>query len=975
MNLFINPHPDTYSEDGAGSGGIWRVINAQAHWLPEYGIDIVDSEEDADVVCVHAGALVQTNKPIVVTQHGLYWTGDDINWPRQQWQWNIPVIEALREAHKIITPSEWVAQSIRRDMKKSPVVIPHGIEFDEFEPQPHEGYVLWAKPRVDVVSDPRPVNELASRALNIRFVTTFGRPAQNVEVIGVRPYDEFQDILAGAMVWLATTRETGDIASREAMALGIPVLGWDWGATAELVVHGKTGYLAKPGDYDDLLTGLQFCIENRADLGINARGYVQARFQWKDAMRKYAAVIQDAYNEDQYDVEVSVVVPAFNYAQYLPECIDSIRKQDFDSVEIIVVDDASTDNTQAVLSDYEGLNVIRHTINGGLVASLNTGHSAAAGRYIINLDADNVLANSAIRKLHEAMEAKPWVDVGTGLYSIYGQEIVNGGEVNEQAQLDHQNQIPSTCIIRSRSIRHLGGYRARQVKNEDAEFWCRAMSAGLRCEYLVGDPVFGYRWHGQNKSSTEGGEDEPDSPDSWNFYFPWRVFPDITPFACLTKPKQYAHKVRSYESPHIAVVIPVGPGHEPYLVDALDSVYAQTFREFECIVANDTGHPLDVAALGHPWVKVIDTGGRVGPARARNMAIGAAKAPLIVPLDADDQMFPDTLTMYYQTWTQYPDSIVYADCFTETGPGQRVHYHSGPFKLETIKKKAIYQNVILFAKQWWEAVGGYPTEQPHGMFEDWLFGAMLHLMGVGASYCKGHVWGTYRHWPAAEKGVSRNSIDNAGHGTKEFEERYYAVVGWLENWEQNMCKGCNKKANTRLVVPFSHRSEPLPGGEQMQVICIQPGITGEISINSRVVRGKKYRYKTDKILTLDIGDEWMAKHKHFQRYIADPVPAQAELPKTPPSPPKLPFPVEGKVPVVAKRAQPEPEAKAPSQDADPSVFDLGLSESLAQKLDGGGFHTRSALSNDIRKTAGANIKKIKGIGPQALVAIRQAVFG
>jgi glycosyltransferase involved in cell wall biosynthesis len=972
LNLFISPHPSGYIEDGQGSGGIWRVINAQARWLPEHGIELADSEEAADVVCVHAGALVQTSKPLITVNHGLYWT-HDLQWGREYWQYNVDVIEALREAHKIIVPSEWVAQPIRRDMRKSPAVIPHGIDVEQFEPQPHEGYVLWGKPRVDVVSDPKPMNELATRALDVRFLSTFGKAAENVEIVGVHPYTEFQAILAHATVWLATARETGDIASREAMAFGIPVLGWNWGATGELVRHKETGYLAKPGDYDDLLEGLHYCIKNRARLGKAARQYVTQHCQWKDAMAKYAAVIRDAYDADRYEVEVSVVIPSYNYAHYLDECIASVRKQDFEDIEIIVVDDASTDNTQEVLAEYEGLHVIRHSSNGGLVAALNTGHGEARGRYIMNLDADNVLANGAIRKLYEAMQAKPWVDVGTGLYSIYGQETVNGGDVDEQVHLGHSNQIPSTCVIRSRSIRHLGGYRSRQVKNEDAEFWCRAISAGLRCKYLVGDPVFAYRWHGQNKTITEGGEDDPDSPDSWNFYYPWRMFKDITPFACLTKPVQPSHMVRSYEDPHIAVIIPVGPGHEYFLADALDSVYAQTFREFECIVANDTGAPLDVAAMGHPWAKVVDTGGRVGPAMARNTAIAAAKAPLIVPLDADDQMFPDTLAMYYQAWLQYPDCLVYADCFTEDEPGKRIHYHSGKWSWEKIKREAIYQNVILFARQWWEAVGGYPTDQLDNMWEDWLFGVKLHIMGIGATYLKDHVWGSYRKWPAAATGVSKNSIDNAGHGTQEFRDKYGQLLQWIEQKEEIMCKGCGNKVKTRVVIPFSHRSEPLPDGEQMQVICIRPGMTGKVSMNSRAVRGKKYRYITGDILTVEIGDEWIARHTDFERYEPEQRPEPVELPKDPPAPPKLSFPIEGQVPVMVKHVEPEP---APSP-ADPSVFDLGLSEALAKKLDAAGFHTRSALREDILKTAGKNIKAIKGIGNKSLelIEIKTAVFG
>jgi hypothetical protein len=57
MKLYISPHPNTYIEDGRGSGGIWRVIKAQEKHLLEYGVEIVDSPEEADVVNIHAQAI------------------------------------------------------------------------------------------------------------------------------------------------------------------------------------------------------------------------------------------------------------------------------------------------------------------------------------------------------------------------------------------------------------------------------------------------------------------------------------------------------------------------------------------------------------------------------------------------------------------------------------------------------------------------------------------------------------------------------------------------------------------------------------------------------------------------------------------------------------------------------------------------------------------------------------------------------
>ena len=192
------------------------------------------------------------------------------------------------------------------------------------------------------------------------------------------------------------------------------------------------------------------------------------------------------------------------------------------------------------------------------------------------------------------------------------------------------------------------------------------------------------------------------------------------PFASTVPSPLGSWAVRSYGNPHISVVVPVGPGHQNYLVDALDSIAGQTYQNFECIVANDTGEPLDTAAMGHPWVRVVDTGGGRGPAVARNTAIAVARAPLIAPLDADDLFYPDWLARAYQTWLQFPDDLVYGDCEIEDGIGDDGHVHShpyesGPWSYEGkrgIKADAIYQSPILFAKQWWETVGGYPTDTP-----------------------------------------------------------------------------------------------------------------------------------------------------------------------------------------------------------------------------------------------------------------------
>lgn len=96
---------------------------------------------------------------------------------------------------------------------------------------------------------------------------------------------------------------------------------------------------------------------------------------------------------------VSVIVPVYNVEQYLDECLNSIRKQTYENIEIIVVEDCSTDgslNTLAKhLEDYR-VKLIKHKKNSGLSAARNTGIDAAQGEFIMFVDSDDLVHLSLI---------------------------------------------------------------------------------------------------------------------------------------------------------------------------------------------------------------------------------------------------------------------------------------------------------------------------------------------------------------------------------------------------------------------------------------------------------------------------------------------------------------------------------------------------------------------------------------------------
>jgi glycosyltransferase involved in cell wall biosynthesis len=96
---------------------------------------------------------------------------------------------------------------------------------------------------------------------------------------------------------------------------------------------------------------------------------------------------------------VSVIVPVYNVEQYLDECLYSIRQQTYENLEIIVVEDCSTDKSLEVLSKHlndQRIKLIRHEKNSGLSAARNTGIDAAKGDYIMFVDSDDLVHLSLI---------------------------------------------------------------------------------------------------------------------------------------------------------------------------------------------------------------------------------------------------------------------------------------------------------------------------------------------------------------------------------------------------------------------------------------------------------------------------------------------------------------------------------------------------------------------------------------------------
>jgi glycosyltransferase involved in cell wall biosynthesis len=112
----------------------------------------------------------------------------------------------------------------------------------------------------------------------------------------------------------------------------------------------------------------------------------------------------------------SIVVPSYNYGPYLGECLDSIFGQTVSDFEVIVIDDASTDDTARVLTKIVDprLRVITHKANKGLVSTLNEGLVAARGRYVARIDADDKYRPYFLEETISILQARPSVGLVYG---------------------------------------------------------------------------------------------------------------------------------------------------------------------------------------------------------------------------------------------------------------------------------------------------------------------------------------------------------------------------------------------------------------------------------------------------------------------------------------------------------------------------------------------------------------------------------
>ena len=128
---------------------------------------------------------------------------------------------------------------------------------------------------------------------------------------------------------------------------------------------------------------------------------------------------------EKFSPLVSVIIPVYNVAPYLREALDSVVHQTYSNLEILIVDDGSTDGSGEICEEYRSDDRVQviHQENRGLSAARNTGLDRAAGEYIAFLDSDDAWRPDFIEKMLEAMENMENVDITACRYEIHQRRL------------------------------------------------------------------------------------------------------------------------------------------------------------------------------------------------------------------------------------------------------------------------------------------------------------------------------------------------------------------------------------------------------------------------------------------------------------------------------------------------------------------------------------------------------------------------
>ena len=196
-------------------------------------------------------------------------------------------------------------------------------------------------------------------------------------------------------------------------------------------------------------------------------------------------------------IRIGVVIPAYNAAAWIPDCLDSLRRQTYPNWHAVVVNDGSQDDTASIVGPFlsDRLRLMQRQTNAGVSVTRNAGLTALRGTdAVLFLDADDTLAPDALARLSRALQAHPNAVAAGGPAaflrddgSIHRVLIPPAGDILAPLVIRNRFANGGHLLIRTHAITRAGGFLPSLSFGEDWEYWIRLALQGSFV--TTGDPA------------------------------------------------------------------------------------------------------------------------------------------------------------------------------------------------------------------------------------------------------------------------------------------------------------------------------------------------------------------------------------------------------------------------------------------------------------------------------------------------------
>ena len=208
---------------------------------------------------------------------------------------------------------------------------------------------------------------------------------------------------------------------------------------------------------------------------------------------------------------VSVVIPAFNYAHYLPQAIASVLAQSHAAIELLIIDDGSTDDTRAVVASLADPR-LRYVWqeNAGLSAARNTGLREAQNAFVAFLDADDLWQPEFLATVLRRFAGLPEnfaaiatdttrMDAAGQPRNVPGYTALRTGELTARDFCLRNRPLSSSIVLKKHVFADCGGFDTALRSSEDRDMWIRLTARGHRF-FFIAEPLAFIRRHPANMS-------------------------------------------------------------------------------------------------------------------------------------------------------------------------------------------------------------------------------------------------------------------------------------------------------------------------------------------------------------------------------------------------------------------------------------------------------------------------------------------